>query len=683
MSESEDNFVKPKDFTPRSARETNASSRSAGRKWPVPTVVVLALAAAAIYLLASTYTVILEAKPEEARFTIAGSTALIVGNRLFALAGTYPLTVSAPGYHDESIEIVIDAEFPSSLQLDLKKLPGLVIFDVAGVSGAEIRVDRSIIGNGGVLRWELEPGAHEVDIRHPRYRSLDFTLEVEGMGIEQSVPITLKRAWVNLTLASEPAGAEVIIAGEPIGKTPFVAELMPGAYEARYRLDGYEDGLQLVEAERNVDKALPPLELKPAKATLSIITRPDDARVYLDGAYIGASPLRIAVPPGRTSIVKVTKAGYGDISRKLSLKTGELQRVPIDLKELRSTVAFRSQPQAALWVNGRHRGETPIELDLQTIPQKIEFRLDGYRAVTRMVEPQTDQARQVSVRLLTESEALKAEANAQYRTAAGSEMLLVKPGAVQMGSPPGELGRRPNEVAYEAVLSRWFYVSKHEVTQQQFAEFGLTKGIRLRPGNPDVPVVSISWQVAAAYCNWLSDREKLSPAYRVQNGRITGLNTKTNGYRLLTEAEWAWIARVGGAGGGGQVKFPWGNAETVARASGNYADESARSQIRKVITGYRDKFATLAPVGQFKPNAIGIYDLGGNASEWVNDYYGYSPKPPGTVEQDPKGPTQGLDHVVRGSSWRSANTRELRFAYREFSSEGADDIGFRIARWLE
>lgn len=683
MSESEDNFVKPKDFTPRSARENNASSPSAKRKWPVPTIVVLALAAASIYLLASMHAVILEAKPEAARFTVGGSTALIVGDRLFALPGTYPLTVSAPGYHNEAVDLIVDAETASTLQFDLKKLPGVVIFDVVGIADAEIRLDNRIVGNGGVLQAEVEPGTHEVDIRHPRYRSLDFTLEVEGMGIEQSVPITLKRAWVNLTLASEPAGAAVVIAGKSIGKTPFVAALMPGAYEARYRLDGYEDGLQLVEAERNNDKELPPLKLKPAKATLSIVTRPDDARVYLDGAYIGASPLRVAVPPGRTSTVKITKPGYGDVSRKLSLKTGELRQVPVDLKELRGTVAFQSQPQAALWVNGRYRGETPIELELQTIPQKIEFRLDGYRAAARMVEPQTGQARQVSVQLLTESEALKAEANAQYRTVAGSEMLLVKPGAVRMGSPAGELGRRPNEVAYEAVLSRWFYVSKHEVTQQQFAEFGLTKGIRLRPGNPDVPVVDISWQVAAAYCNWLSDREKLSPAYRVQNGRITGLNPRANGYRLLTEAEWAWIARVGGAGGGSQIKFPWGNAETLARASGNYADESARSQIRKVITGYRDKFATLAPVGQFKPNALGIYDLGGNASEWVNDYYGYSPKPPGTVEQDPLGPAQGLDHVVKGSSWRSANTRELRFAHREFSSEGADDIGFRIARWLE
>ncbi len=252
-----------------------------------------------------------------------------------------------------------------------------------------------------------------------------------------------------------------------------------------------------------------------------------------------------------------------------------------------------------------------------------------------------------------------------------------------MGSPPGEIGRRPNEIQYDVVLTRWFYVSKHEITQRQFSDFGKTKRIRLRPGNPDVPVVSISWQIAALYCNWLSAREGLTPAYRVNNGRVSGLNSNTNGYRLLTEAEWAWVARVGGARGGAQLKYPWGTADVVARGSGNYADESAQSQIKRIIKGYRDRFATLAPVGQFGPNALGIYDLGGNASEWVNDFYDYGPKAAGVVESDPIGPDQGLDHVVRGSSWRSANTRELRFSYREFSSQGADDIGFRIARWLE
>jgi len=641
----------------------------------------LTLAAIAIYFLASLHTVILEAEPEEAGLVVNSPTALIIGDRLLALAGTYRLTVSAPGYYDEIIDLIIDTETSSALQFDLKKLPGVVIFDVEEASDSEIRVDHHIIGNGGVFRTNLEPGAHDIEIRHPRYHPMDFSLEVKGMGIEQSVPVNLKRAWANITLTSDPAGAEVIIAGESIGRTPFVAKLMPGAYEARYRLDGYEDSLQLVESDQNGDKKLPSLKLRVSRATLAIATRPNDAQVYLDGAYIGASPLHIAVPPGRTSTVKITKPGYADVSQRLALKTGELRQVAIGLKELRGTVLFRSQPQAALWVNGRHRGKTPLDLDLQTISQKIEFRLDGYRTITRIVEPQTGSPRQVSAQLLTESAALKAKARAQYQTTAGSEMLLVKPGTVRMGSAPGEIGRRPNEVSYEVALTRWFYVSKHELTQRQFTEFALTKGIRLR-GNLDVPVVNISWQMAATYCNWLSRSENLSPAYKVQKGQITGLNTRTNGYRLLTEAEWAWIARAGGAVGGGQIKFPWGNAETIPQNSGNYADESARPQISKVIKDYRDKFASLAPVGQFRPNALGIFDLGGNASEWVNDYYDYSPKPLGSVEQDPVGPSQGLDHVVRGSSWRSA-TRELRFAYREFSSEGADDIGFRIARWLE
>lgn len=683
MSESEDNFVKPKDFTPRSARQPRATSPSPRRKGIIGAAIILLLAAGAIFLLASTRTVLLEAQPETAEFKVAGPTAFVIGDRLFALSGTYPMTVRAPGYHDELIDFVVDEETRRTLQVDLKKLPGIALFEISQISDAEVRVDGRTVGEGGMVRAELEPGAHQVEVRHPRYRPFDFALDIEGMGIEQPVPVTLTRAWVNLALHSEPEGAAVIVVGEAIGTTPFTAELMPGAYEARYRLEGYEDGLQLVEAERGNDRELAPIILTPAKATLSISTRPADAMVYVDGAYIGTSPLSVAVAPGRKAAVKVTKPGYADAARRLTTKTGEQRKVNFDLQEQHGTVRFMSQPEAAIWVNGSLGGETPIELSLQTVPQKVEFRLSGHRTIARTVEPQTTGAQQIAVRLLTESQAIKAEARAEYRTSAGSEMLLVKPGAAQMGSPAGELGRRPNEIQYGVVLTRWFYVSKHEITQRQFSDFGSTQGIRLRPGNPDVPIVSISWQIAAHYCNWLSARENLTPAYRVKNSRVSALNPNANGYRLLTEAEWSWIARVGGARGGEQLKFPWGSAEAVARGSGNYADESAKSQVKKIIKGYRDRFATLAPVGQFGPNALGIYDLGGNASEWVNDFYDYSPKAPGVIETDPTGPAQGLDHVVRGSGWRSANTRELRFAYREFSSDGADDIGFRIGRWLE
>jgi formylglycine-generating enzyme required for sulfatase activity len=82
-------------------------------------------------------------------------------------------------------------------------------------------------------------------------------------------------------------------------------------------------------------------------------------------------------------------------------------------------------------------------------------------------------------------------------------------------------------------------------------------------------------------------------------------------------------------------------------------------------------------------NPAGIYDLGGNVAEWCHDYYAANPANAGKGMADPMGPGAGNHHVVRGSSWRNASITELRFSYRRYSREPANDIGFRIARYAK
>ena len=119
-----------------------------------------------------------------------------------------------------------------------------------------------------------------------------------------------------------------------------------------------------------------------------------------------------------------------------------------------------------------------------------------------------------------------------------------------------------------------------------------------------------------------------------------------------------------------------------ARKSGNYADLSARSILAQVIGDYNDGFPITSPVGHFAPSPIGLFDIGGNVAEWVNDYYGVIFNSAG-VEIDPVGPSEGQYHVIRGSGWRHASIGELRFAHREWGSRGRLDVGFRIARYAD
>ncbi len=140
-----------------------------------------------------------------------------------------------------------------------------------------------------------------------------------------------------------------------------------------------------------------------------------------------------------------------------------------------------------------------------------------------------------------------------------------------------------------------------------------------------------------------------------------------NGYRLPTEAEWAWAARASGRSS--PLKYPWGQNYPAPSNRGNYAAG--------------DSYVITAPVASFKSSRLGLFDIGGNVSEWMHDYYSVFTGFDNQLITDPKGPDQGKHHVVRGSSWRHGSIAELRLSYRDYAVKPRDDLGFRVARNAE
>jgi formylglycine-generating enzyme required for sulfatase activity len=102
-----------------------------------------------------------------------------------------------------------------------------------------------------------------------------------------------------------------------------------------------------------------------------------------------------------------------------------------------------------------------------------------------------------------------------------------------------------------------------------------------------------------------------------------------------------------------------------------------------VLVTYDDGFIVSAPVANFDANAYGVFDLGGNVAEWVQDFYTLDLLESSQVVEDPLGPEGGRLHVVRGASWRSATPADLRLSARGSGFEGREDVGFRIARNLQ
>ncbi|MDB5851291.1 MAG: recombination protein RecF [Rhodoferax sp.] len=151
------------------------------------------------------------------------------------------------------------------------------------------------------------------------------------------------------------------------------------------------------------------------------------------------------------------------------------------------------------------------------------------------------------------------------------------------------------------------------------------------PQTDDHPVVNVTWNDAVALAAWLSRTE----------GRT---------YRLPTEAEWEYACRAGT-----RTRYQNGDDPQAQAQVANTFDASAAPywpRWKKEALTASDGFAFTAPVGSFAPNAFGLYDMHGNAWEWVSDWYGedYYAKSP---VDDPQGPVDARVHVRRGGSWHT------------------------------
>ena len=235
-------------------------------------------------------------------------------------------------------------------------------------------------------------------------------------------------------------------------------------------------------------------------------------------------------------------------------------------------------------------------------------------------------------------------------------------------------------------ITKPFYLGVHEVTLGQFLKFyhganykteaerdgkggwGWTgEGFEQRKSfvpwswgfsgqTNDHPVVNVSWNDALAFCKWLSEKEGVT-------------------YRLPTEAEWEYACRAGTT----TMYYHGDDPEGLAEVE-NVADGTAKAKFSDWSTiSSRDGHVFTAPVGSYRPNGFGLYDMHGNVSEWCQDwhdgdYYAGSPT------DDPTGPAAGSSRVFRGGGWLSS-AWSCRSAYRGSFSPGSRRGygGFRVA----
>jgi formylglycine-generating enzyme required for sulfatase activity len=286
----------------------------------------------------------------------------------------------------------------------------------------------------------------------------------------------------------------------------------------------------------------------------------------------------------------------------------------------------------------------------------------------------------------------------------GMRLVYIPPGTFRMGSAPEEIERRKKEYprfasffdrespAHNVEISKGFYLGIHEVTIGNFKQFVSEEGYRteaekdgeggwgynagqsnlegLRPQynwrntgwamTDEHPVVNVTRNDVKAFCAWLSRREKAA-------------------YTLPSEAQWEYACRAGTT-----TAFYVGDDPEELVTVANVGDASTKEKLPWIDTiKARDGYAFTAPVGRFRPNAFGLYDMLGNAFEWCEDcydpsFYGLSPK------LDPINIIGGLTHMARGGGWsstgsfaRSACRHKMPPSFRN------NDLGFRVARKID
>ncbi len=298
----------------------------------------------------------------------------------------------------------------------------------------------------------------------------------------------------------------------------------------------------------------------------------------------------------------------------------------------------------------------------------------------------------------------------------GVKMILIPPGEFLMGSSDEQLelaakigkelqagdaqsdqykiNQRPQ---HRVVLTKPFLIGATEVTVGQFKKFAIAARYQTEaektppptkpappqptPGQPtveakpveayfnpgfevtdDSPASRVTWNDAAAYCNWLSEQEKLEPCYR-PDGSTWSVVLGKNGYRLPTEAEWEYACRAGTT-----TQYSFGDEHKPFHLfAWHHANSAGRPR----------------SVGTKVPNGFGLYDMHGNLEEWCLDFYDkdwYQHSP----TTDPCNLSTGYDRVTRGGVW-SNNPFTAQSAYRRYRAPSRADpyYGFRCVRTLD
>jgi len=633
-----------------------------------------------IWFAFSAVSVRFEVSPTSANLTINSYLSFPLNDRYLMIPGEYEIEAESEGYYSYFSQIQINDTANQVIPVELDLLPDTLNIEAQVVS--EIYINNFFIDNSpGSI--ELFSGTYDLRLESEGYIPYEEEIVIDGGGQDVFKVVELTPDIAFLSVETNIIGAEIYIDGQLFGETPFRGNITSGNHDLELSFEGYQSFNRRINVPPEEELIITDINLELALFEIEINSDPEMASIIINDSYVGVTPITLSVRSGENLDIEANKLGYLPTSEIIENVNGSLL-LDLTLDPDLASIVITGNPEGAeVILDGQSIGNLPISLEVLALPHTLRIQAEGYIPREERIELQSNASYSYNFNLELLNP-LTGDGYAQtLRTFQDQELRLVLPKIFEMGSSRREQGRRSNEILREVEISKPFYVGIREVTNAEYREFrpehnsGSFGGATLN--NPNQPVVGLTWNEVAEYLNWLSIQDQLQPVYEMISGQYRPMIPLRNGYRLPTEAEWERIAKFNNSDSEEQQLFPWGNDLLASDRIANVADISTARVFQNIFNNYSDGYITSSEVDALPQDGWGLFGMGGNVSEWVQDVYSV-PMTTETLEIDPVGPLDGSFHVYKGGNWRSGTLSELRASFRGFSESSHDYLGFRIAK---